>query len=163
MSKPPNLESRQLRTLERWRTVELEHAQSEHAALLKVTLDKQAASERISEDIEQLRSMARDALQRAMSGTALSVESLRRLDAFAAVRAADLKIAQTELQQSQAESDAAHASLVQHFERLTVVERLQERRIDEGMKDLARQDQKRLDEHALTRLRPGSVDSKTKG
>ena len=150
--RPPHLESRQLRTLERWRTFELENAQSEYAALMKVTLDKQSMHERIREDIAAVQSFARDAL----GGTSISVAVLQRLHSFAALQANELKAAQAELEKSQAQTDEAHSNLAQHFERLSVVERLQARRALEGLKDVAREDQKQLDEHALTRSYTGT-------
>ena len=149
MKKPPSLESRQLRTLERWRTVELENAQTEYVTLQKVTLEKQSAHERISADIAAVQAMARDAV----GGTSLSVEVLQRLHAFAVHQANELSAAQAEIEQSQVRSNEAHDNLVQHFERLSVVERLKARRAQEGMKQLARADEKQLDEHAMTRAR----------
>jgi hypothetical protein len=157
VTRPPTNESRQLRTLERWRTVELENAQAEYAALLKIALDKQSVHERIREDIEAAQTVARDTLGRAQ----LSVEALRRLHEFAVLQATELKAAATELEQSQTRLNEGHAHLVEHFERLSVVERFKERRAREGMKDLAREDQKRLDEQAMTRGRPGSKTADT--
>lgn len=157
MKKPPTTESRQLRTLERWRTVELENAQTEYAALLKIALDNQTVHERIREDIEAAQIVARDTLSR----KPLSVETLRRLHEFAVLQATELKAAATELEQSQTRLHQGHANLVERFERLSVVERFKERRAREGLKELAREDQKQLDEQAMTRGRAGSKPADT--
>lgn len=157
MGKQKPTESRQLRTLERWRAAELESAQTRYVALSKVTLEKQAAHERISTGIADLQVFARDALGRAV----LSVDTLHRLTAFSAVQARDLHMAQTALEESQAKAEEAREQVMQQFEHVSVVKRLLERRAAEAVKDTTREAQRQLDEHALTQCsaRVGSEDT----
>jgi hypothetical protein len=151
-------DSRQLRTLERWRSVELEAAQAQHATLARVTTQKASAVNRVESDIADTQTFARDQL---LAGGPLSPEMLRGSLAFTALKEKELIEAQAALEESRASSDAAHASVVEHFEQLSVVEKLRERRAAETVKELARLAQKRLDEHALSRLAGGCRTNQT--
>ena len=147
MKRPHTQGSPQLRTLERWRTVELENAQAEYAQLLRIALEKRSMHGRIGEQIVAAQAEARDLL----SGATLSVEVMQRLHAFASRQACELQAAQVEVEKSQEKLEAGRDNLLQHFERLAVVERFKERRERQVMKQTMRVDQKQLDEHALTR------------
>jgi flagellar export protein FliJ len=141
--------SRQLRTLQRWRAVELDEAQTQYVQAKKVTMEREARADEVSSSITELHEFARGELN---SGRTLSLDSLRRLADFASRKADELSEAQSALQASIEVTDKAHSQVLEQFEQLSVVERLGERRAVEASKDLARRDQKRLDEHALARL-----------
>lgn len=145
---------RQLLTLERLRSVELETAQTQHAKLEQVTLEKRSVVVRVEADITATQSFVRDQLAGAQP---ISLDALQRCTQFSAVQAVELAAAQKALEASRAESDAAHASVVEHFERLSVVEKLRERRAVEASKDVLRTSQKRLDEHALSKMTGGTA------
>lgn len=142
-------DSKQLLTLERWRSAELEAAQTQYTTLLRVTTEKASAVNRVESDIADIQSFTRDQLH---AGEQLSPDALRGSLEFAALKAKELVAARTALDESRGSSDAAQASVVTHFEQLSVVEKLRERRAAEAVKDSARLAQKRLDEHALSRL-----------
>jgi hypothetical protein len=80
------------------------------------------------------------------------VETLDAFARFAREQADLLCEAREALQRALDEAAKAHRSVVEHFERLSVVERLRERRAMDAGRDVARTEQKRLDDQALIRL-----------
>lgn len=156
MKNENSADPKRLLTLERWRSAELEAAQTQHAKLEQITVAKRSAVDRVESDITATHSFVRD---RMADGQPISPEALQRFAQFAAHQAQELSSAQQAFEASRVDSDAAHANVVQHFERLSVVEKLRERRQMEAVKDSARVAQKRLDEHALSRL--GGVGAQT--
>lgn len=141
--------SRQLRTLHRWRSVELDEAQAQYVSAMKITIAQEARADEVASCIADLHEFARVELN---AGRALSPDLLRRLTDFAARKAEELSEARSALQVSVEATEKAHSQVLERFEQLSVVERLSDRRVVEANKDVARRDQKRLDEHALTRL-----------
>ena len=142
-------DSGRLLTLERWRAAELEAAQAEHVKLERIRLEKQSIVDGVESEIDAMQSFVREQVS---DGQAISAEALQRFTRFAALQAQELSTAQQALETSRNDSEAAHTNVVEHFERLSVVERLRERRQAEAAKDAVRVAQKQLDEHALSRM-----------
>lgn len=156
MSKTPG-EGDQLRKLERWRTLELEHAQLDHAVAAAVADQHQQQVRRAESEIADVQTFARAQLAGSES---VSPDALRRINEFAALQSQELDKAKSVLTQSQQFRDAALGEVVNRFEDLSVIERLRERREIEAGKELARREQKLLDEHALAHLAEESSGSK---
>lgn len=149
MSEDRDADAKRLRTLERWRAAELEVAQAQFARLAQAATEKESARDQVQSDLIEAQSLAREQLGAAAP---LAVDSLRRVAEFTAMKREELVTAQAALEQSCAARDVAHSSMLRHFERLSVVQRLSERRAQQAARDDARLDQKRLDEQALSRL-----------
>lgn len=141
--------TKQLETLERWRSAELESAQAEHVRLVRTAADKESERDRVQAGLDDTQSFARERLA---TSQALSAESLRRIGEFTALQRQDLAAAQAALEESRTHCEAAHAQVVKQFEELSVVQRLSQRRELEASRDAERTHQKRLDEQALSRL-----------
>jgi hypothetical protein len=140
---------RQLESLERWRSAELESAQAEHVRLAGAADDKESARDRVQAGLDETQSFARERLT---ASQPISVESLRQIGEFAALQRRDLAAAESALEESRAHCEAARAQVVKQFEDLSVVQRLSKRRELEASRDAERTRQKRLDEQALSRL-----------
>lgn len=141
-------ERRQLHTLERWRSAELESAQAEHVRLARAAAEKESARDRVQAGLDDAQSFARERLV----SQQLSVEALRRIGEFTALQRQDLATAQAALKESRAHCEAAREQVLKEFEELSVVQRLSKRRELEADRDAERAQQKRLDEQALSRL-----------
>jgi hypothetical protein len=146
----------QLRKLERWRTLELEHAQVEHAHAASVADQKKLLVERVQSAIDETRKFARE--QRA-SSRMLSPDALRRINEFSVLQSQQLDAAETAWRQSLQHCETALRQVVDRFEDVSVIERLRERRQIEAGRATARRELKRLDEHALAHL--AAADSTT--
>jgi hypothetical protein len=146
----------QLQTLQRWRATELEEARVEHAALERVVHEKEHAVDAAESDLADAQAFAREQL---LDSAALSAESLVRTSQFVAFQSGKVHDAKTAMEESQTASDRARESVVRKLESLSVVERLQDRRRGQWVKDQARTDQDRLDEQALGRL-AATIDQK---
>jgi hypothetical protein len=158
MDKHERDQQRQLQTLERWRSAELESAQTEHARLVRAAADKESARDRVQAGLDDTQTFAR---QRLESSQPISAESLRQIGEFAAMQRRDLDAAETALEESRTQSEAARVEVVKQFEELSVVQRLGERRELEASRDAERTRQKRLDEQALLRL-AADIESRAK-
>jgi hypothetical protein len=141
-------ETRQLRTLERWRTMELEGAQAHYAEQARIAAQKESEVDRVANAIADTQSLLRGQL---LANAPLSVESLRRVAEFSALQVQEMKQARSALEISQTNSARAQAAMVAQFELLAVVEKLRARRDVEVAKESLQQQQKHLDEHALNR------------
>ena len=144
-----NDELRQLTTLQRWRTAELESAQAEHVALARSADDNQSAVAKVEDDIEQSQTFTRE---RMAAGATLSLETLRTGVSFSLMQANELEAARDALHESLTRADAAQAVVMRRYEDLSVVERLQERRQEHAVREELRRAQNQLDSQALTRL-----------
>lgn len=141
-------ETAKLRTLERWRTVELEDAQAHYAEMARIADEKQQEVGRVEDSIASMQSYHREQL---LGSASLSVESLRRVLEFSAQQAGELKQAKSALEVSQENSTQAQEAMTARFEQLAVVEKLRERRQTEIARELLQAQQKQLDEHAMNR------------
>ena len=152
-------ESPQLRTLQRWRTAELEAAQAERAEVERLAQEREAARDRVETRLVETQSFVREQL----TATApLSPEALRQCAEFAALQRDELNVAQAAVDESRAQCDSAREKVMDRFEALSVVRRLSGRRALEAERDLQREAQARLDEQALSRLaaeRAGDIHS----
>jgi hypothetical protein len=144
----PDRPSQQLRTLERWRTLELEDAQAHYAEQARIAAQKQADVDRVAGAIADTQSLLRDQLS---GGAPLSVDSLRRLADYSAQQTEQMQQAEKALEKSKADSEQAQAAMAAQFEQLTVVEKLRARRDAQLAKEALQLQQKHLDEHALNR------------
>jgi flagellar export protein FliJ len=135
----------QLKTLERWRELELEQARVEHAAKLRAEAAQQELLGQAQKEFEDSQEFMRERLQ----AGPLSAETLMRISRFAAVQSERVQEADTELESRRQQSQSAQSQVVSQFERLSVVEKLLERRGNQATVELARSEQKRLDDHAL--------------
>jgi flagellar biosynthesis chaperone FliJ len=151
MSDNKNNPKRLLRALERWRESELEAAQVHYVERTQTAAECESQRDRVQSDIAESQSVAREQLS---SGQSLSPDSLRRFAEFGLLQGEELKQAQAALEESRIQRDAAQAKVVRHFEELSVVQRLSERRAAEATLAATRTDQKRLDEQALSRPPP---------
>lgn len=138
-----------LRALERWREAELESAQARYVERSRAAADKQDAHNRVQSEMRDTQSFLREQLH---ANEPLSPESLRRVTQFTALKAEELAAARQALDESRASCDAARAEVLRGFEQLSAVRRFNERRERAAAQDETRADQKRLDEHALSRL-----------
>jgi flagellar biosynthesis chaperone FliJ len=139
----------QLQTLERWRSAQLESAQTQHAQLNRIATEKESARDRVQAGLDDTQSFVRERLA---ASQPINVQSLRQIGEFTAVQREDLAAADAALEASRAQCATAHTALVKQFEELSVVQRLSRRRQLEAGRDAARAQQKRLDEQALSRL-----------
>ncbi len=142
-------ESHQLRTLERWRTAELESAQAERAQLERAAQERESVRDGVQAKLTDTQSFVRDRLA---GIEPLLPEALRQCAAFAALQRDELEVAQGALDESRAQCDAAHEQVINRFEELSVVQRLSRRRALEAGRELERAAQARLDEQGLSRL-----------
>ncbi len=142
-------DSRQLRTLERWRTAELESAQVERKELERIAQERESARDGVEAKLADTQSFVRERLA---GIEPLSPEALRQCAAFAALQRDELEVAQAAVDESRAQCDAAHEKVISQFEELSVVQRLSRRRALEASRELERAAQARLDEQALSRL-----------
>lgn len=147
----------QLRTLERWRSVELDGAKAEYLQALKVRVDRESRVEDVASQIADMQQLAREAMK---SNGHLSAEKLQRLAAYASQQEEEMAEAQSALQVSVEASEKARISVVERLERLSAVQRLSERRNLEADREYRRKDQKRLDEQALSRLSADAAELK---
>jgi hypothetical protein len=155
-----NSSESQLQTLERWRAMELEQAQSEHASLAQAEEQRKARVEKAQAQFEETQDFARASIS---SSQPLSADSLLRIADFAKLQVREVEDARSAWQQAQQTTAQAHERVVQQLENLSIVERLRERRAALEQQDALRMDQRRLDEHALSRLAAErEVDRSTK-
>lgn len=138
-----------LRTLERWRTAELDSARAQHVELTCVVSERESARDRTQAELADTQSFVRERLS---SAEPLSPESLLQFAEFAAIQRQQLDAAQAAVDESRARCEAARAEMLERFEKLSVVRRLSRRRDQETGRELRRSQQKRLDEQALSRL-----------
>jgi hypothetical protein len=142
-------DSRQLRTLERWRTAELESAQVERSQLERIAQEQESARDGVEAKLADTQSFVRERLA---GVEPLSPEALRQCAAFAALQRDELELAQAAVDESRAHCDSAHEKVISQFEALSVVQRLNRRRSLETNRELERAAQARLDEQGLSRL-----------
>ena len=145
---PRSAGARQLEALRRWRSLELERAQSRWQQSAQAVDDRQRRLEDLSATIEQTQALARDLR---IAQARLSVDALQRLATLAVHQARELEQAQQRLAQSRAELQHAQDVVLQRFEELAVVERLAARRAQEAGRLELQAQQKKLDEHAMVR------------
>ena len=139
----------QLETLERWRSMELEEAQSEHASLAQIEEQRKAIVEEAQSQFEETQDFARATVTDTQP---LSADALLRITAFSRMQVQMLEEARSALEAAQRTTAQAHERVVNRLENLSIVERLRERRSALALKEGLRTDQRRLDEHALSRL-----------
>jgi hypothetical protein len=149
MDRQDNGESKRLRTIERWRAFELEEAKVRLAQLARTAAEKEAARDHVNFELMAAQSMTREQLD---GNGLLTLEALRMSSEFTALKVRELTAAQASVNESYAARDAAQAGVVRNFQRLSVVQRLSERRGQQAARSAGRVDQKRLDEQALSRL-----------
>lgn len=155
----PNDSSSQLETLERWRTMELEQAQSEHASLAQVEEQRKAIVDKAQSQFEETQDFARASVTNAQP---VSADALLRIAAFSKMQVQVLEEARSALEEAQRTTAQAHELVVNRLENLSIVERLRDRRSAQAQQEASRMDQRRLDEHALSRL-AAERDTSTKG
>jgi Flagellar FliJ protein len=139
----------QLRTLERWRTAELDSARAHHVELTRVVSERESVRDRTQAELADTQSFVRERLA---SAEPLSPESLRQFVEFTAIQRQQLDVAQAAVEESRARCETARTQVLERFEQLSVVQRLSRRRDQEAGRELQRSQQNRLDEQALSRL-----------
>jgi flagellar export protein FliJ len=148
--KSRNEHEQKLKSLEKWRNLELDQAQAEHVKMLS----KAAGNERA---LAAVRDTIADSQDRVRAETSdnriISVDALTRLRHYTTVQTGELKKAQTSLEEAQREVATARKTLLKKHENVSVVERLRKRREVQAAKDGLRREQKRLDDQALLRVR----------
>jgi hypothetical protein len=149
----------QLQTLERWRSMELEEAQSEHASLAQAEEQRKAIVEKAQEQFEETQDFARSSVTDTQP---LSADALLRISAFSRMQVQVLEEARSALEEAQRTTAQAHERVVNRLENLSIVERLRERRSAAAQQEALRTDHRRLDEHALSRL-AAEREASTKG
>ena len=155
MTQRSSRDGARLEAVERWHTLQLEEAQAEHAELAKAAASKHEHVDLLSQALDSAHLHAREQLQRAI----LSVDDLRRHSAFAAHQTVEIANARTEM--DQAEKAAADAQLVvrEQFQKVSVMEKLLERKAAEGVRLMLQAEQKRLDDDALLRVTPKTSET----
>lgn len=144
--RPPD----RLEAFKRWQSSELDEARIKMAELNAVASDKQTAVERIEADIASFHSLVRE---QASSSVLLHAETLLRMSTFNNFQRQQLQSARDSHTQAVSQADEAQRAVLQRFERVSVVERLLERRQELAGKQELRLLQKQLDEGALSRAR----------
>lgn len=139
----------QLKTLERWRTMELEQAQSEHASVAQLEEQRRSIVEQAQAQFEETQDFARASVADTQP---LSADALLRISAFSRMQVQALEAARSALEQAEQTTAQARERVVNRLESLSIVERLRERRSALAGQEALRMDQRRLDEHALSRL-----------
>lgn len=147
--------SKELRTVERWRTAELESAQAERGALERIARQRESARDLVQQKLVDAQSFVRERLA---GGDALSPEALRQFVAFASMQQTELAAAQAAVEASRASCEAAQAIVVGKFEALSVVQRLSRRRAVEASRELERAAQTQMDEQARSRVARGYIN-----
>lgn len=142
--RPPD----RLNAVERWHSSELDEARIKMAQLNAAASEREAAVERIEADIEDFHSLMRE---HASGAAQLHAETLLRMSTFNNFQQQQLQVARDLHRQAMRQADEAQHLVLQLFERLSVVQRLLERRQELAGKEEQRSLQKRLDEGALTR------------
>lgn len=140
---------KQLRTLERWKTLEVEQAQAQHVVEQSKEKERQAAVDDVVARIEQADDLTRTQFD---SSQPLSPETLLRLAHYTAVQRDAMHLAEEALREAQTNVEQARSHLLKQTEELFGVERLRERRADEATLDTSRREQRQLDDYALLRL-----------
>jgi hypothetical protein len=138
----------QLRTLERWRKLQLEAAQAEHAVLAARAAQLTAALDDIRQQIAQTQELLRGELAQARP---LSPATLLRFTQFAAVQAGELVHREAAGKAAQAEAGASRERVKRRFQDLSTVRKLGERHVAAARLARQRQEQRCLDEHAASR------------
>lgn len=139
----------QLKTLERWRTMELEQAQSEHASFAQLEEQRRSIVEQAQAQFEETQDFARASVADTQP---LSADALLRISAFSRMQVQALEAARSALEQAKHTTAQARERVVNRLESLSIVERLRARRSALAGQEALRMDQRRLDEHALSRL-----------
>jgi hypothetical protein len=138
----------QLQALQRWQSSQLEDARVTKAQLDAEAADRLSSLSRIQGEIDDLQSLAREQTR---SNAPLDPESLLRLTAFSGYQQQQLHGAKDQHRQATERAEDAQRFVLQMFQKLSLVERLIERRHDVAQAEQQRQSQKQLDEGALSR------------
>jgi hypothetical protein len=137
-----------LEAFKRWQSAELEEAKVRMAQMNEAVAERLSAVDRIENEIVSLHSLARE---QTLSSEPLRPDVLQRLSSFNDHQRQVLQSARASHDQATRQADDAQQSVLHVFERLSVVERLLERRGELAGKEQQRELQKRLDEGALSR------------
>ena len=140
---------RQLESLEKWRSAELESAQAQHARLSRTADEKESARDRVQAGLDDTQAFARERLT---SSQPISPESLRQIGEFAALQRRDLAVAQPRSKNHVRIARPRANKWSSSSKSFSVVQRLAKRRELEAGRDARALQQKRLDEQALSRL-----------
>jgi len=132
----------------RWQSAELEEAKVRMARMNEIATQKRTVVDRIENEIVDLHALVRE---QANGSAPLSAEALLRLSTFNSHQQRRLRGARDLHTQATQQADDAQQGVVHVFERLSVVERLLERRQELAGRQEQRSLQKRLDEGALSR------------
>lgn len=112
---------RRLRTLERWRSLELDEAQAERAVTEESVVRERAAIAALEQEIERNRESARSLMREPRP---LSVDELRRIRTYDAWQAGVLGERNIELEAGEARAEQARDRVTHRFRQLSSVERL---------------------------------------
>lgn len=137
-----------LAAYQRWQASELDEAKAKMAQLNEVVAEKLSVVDRIEDEIDSLHSLVRE---QSLSSEPLSADALLRASTFNDHQQRVLQSARVSHDQAARQADDAQQSVLHVFERLSVVERLLDRREQLAGKEQQRSLQKRLDEGALSR------------
>lgn len=148
MSNDPT-KPRQLDAVRRWHDAELEEARAEFTHLADAAAKQQAEIQRIESEVDAARSFARE-----LSGAAtpLNPDALLRWSQFSVHQQQHLQAARDDGAKADQQADTARVAVGRAFERLSVIERLMQRRQEQAGRQEHRELQKRLDEGALSRV-----------
>jgi flagellar export protein FliJ len=135
-----------LGALERLTDLEVEQARIQHTALENAADEQRKRVAEVRAGIAQTRDFEQNLLMRE---DAVSVESLRHVQSFLQWRAQELVEQQANLTQAEDLASNARATVIRRFERLLAICRLRERRVQAAALDLARAEQKQLDDRAI--------------
>lgn len=144
-----------LHAYHKWQSANLDEARVEMGRRVDVAQKKLSALNRIEHEISESQNFARE---RTESHDALQVDSLRRMVTFATYQRTELDAARLARNLADREVDTARDEVISMHQRLSVVERLLERRAESATKELQQTLQKQLDEGALTRGPHASVN-----
>ena len=141
--RPEKHDSGMLETLERYRNLALEEAQSAHAQCAQALEKESATCAQLEESLESAYSVHR---ARANDGQALSAEAIRLAYYYARNQAVALAEARTSRDGARARTTRAQDQLAARLEQLKVIERLRENRGRGVAKWERRRAQAQLDE-----------------
>jgi flagellar export protein FliJ len=136
-------------TVERWKKLEVEEAQTQHAAR-RVELEQARA--RVDDVLERISEAQAFAREQSLAGQALSAEMLQRAIRYAASLERDLQDARESLDTAQTRLEEARLVLSDKLTQLSVMRRLRERRATQMKLETTRREQRRVDDAALLKL-----------
>ncbi|HEU4652732.1 MAG TPA: flagellar FliJ family protein [Steroidobacteraceae bacterium] len=148
MSQRSERERARLEAVERWHSMQLEEAQATHSELSKVASSKQEALDELAQMLDSAQVRAREQLQR---GT-LCLDELMRHSEFVAHQSVEIVNAQAEVESAEKAAEEAQGIVRERFQRVSVLEKLLERKAAEDLRLALQAEQKRLDDDALLRI-----------